>query len=102
MRPDGVPAKPGRRFLGGHFAIIPKTAFGSVDFSLRGFRFAYAKSKPRRLKSTLLGPVAMNRPHSTQSAIKIFVSCGALPLRLEAHTKRLPSEENMGKASKSG
>ena len=40
--------------------------------------------------------------HCTQSAIKIFVSCGSLPLRFEAHTSRLPSELNMGNASKSG
>ena len=39
---------------------------------------------------------------STQSAMKIFVSCGTLPLRFEAHTSRLPSEVNMGNASKSG
>src|ERR1700674_1094759 len=40
--------------------------------------------------------------HSTQSAMKIFVSCGALPLRFEAQTRRLPSEVTIGKASKSG
>src|SRR5260370_17153689 len=40
--------------------------------------------------------------YSTQSATKILVSCGAFPLRLEAHTRSLPLEENIGKASKSG
>jgi hypothetical protein len=54
-------------------------------------------TNPHRLKAVLLRTV-----HSTQSAMKIFVSCGALPLRFEAQTRRLPSEENIGKASKSG
>jgi hypothetical protein len=40
--------------------------------------------------------------YSTQSAIKRLVSWGLLPLRLEAQTSFLPSELNMGKASKSG
>ncbi len=40
--------------------------------------------------------------YSTQSAMKMLVSCGTLPLRFEAHTSRLPSEVNMGNASKSG
>jgi hypothetical protein len=38
--------------------------------------------------------------YGTQSPIKMLVSCGALPLRLEAHTSFLPSGENMGKPSK--
>jgi len=45
---------------------------------------------------------AQGRAYSTQSAIKMLVSCGCLPLRLDAHTSFLPSELNMGKASKSG
>ena len=40
--------------------------------------------------------------HSTQSAIKMFVSCGAVPFRLDAHTRCLPSELNIGNASKPG
>src|SRR6516162_10077009 len=40
--------------------------------------------------------------HSTQSPRKILVSCGSLPFRLEAQTRRLPSEVNIGKPSKSG
>jgi hypothetical protein len=40
--------------------------------------------------------------YCTQSAIKIFVSCSTVPLRFEAHTSRLPSDENMGKASNPG
>src|SRR5271166_4886467 len=40
--------------------------------------------------------------YSTQSAMKILVSCGALPLRFDAHTNLLPSDVNMGKESKSG
>ena len=32
----------------------------------------------------------------------MFVSCGCLPLRLEANTSRLPSRVNIGKPSKSG
>src|SRR5258708_7922210 len=40
--------------------------------------------------------------YSTQSAIKILVSCGSLPLRFDAHTSYLPSEVNIGNESKSG
>src|SRR2546425_11661314 len=39
---------------------------------------------------------------STQSAMKMLVSCGSLPCRLDAHTSCLPSGENIGKASNSG
>lgn len=42
------------------------------------------------------------RGYSTQSAMKMLVSCSARPLRLEAQTSFLPSDENMGKASKPG
>ncbi len=34
--------------------------------------------------------------------MKMLVSCGSLPLRFEAQTSRLPSEVNIGNASKSG
>src|SRR2546422_8958853 len=37
-------------------------------------------------------------PPSAQSATKMFVSCGTLPVRLEAQTSRRPSGENIGKA----
>ncbi len=40
--------------------------------------------------------------HSAQSAIKMLVSCGSLPLRFEAHTSFLPSDVNIGNESKSG
>ncbi len=70
-----------------------KERFSSTGFSLCGLQGV--QEKPHRLK-----PVLLN--HSTQSAIKIFVSCGTFPLRFEAQTRRLPSEENIGKASKSG
>lgn len=40
--------------------------------------------------------------YSTQSAMKMLVSCSTVPLRFEAQTSRLPSEENIGKASKPG
>ena len=56
-------------------------------------QYLIAKSEKRTANSS---------PYSTQSAMKILVSCGALPLRFEAHTNRLPSEVNMGKESKSG
>jgi hypothetical protein len=32
--------------------------------------------------------------------MKIFVSCGALALRFDAHTNFFPSGENIGKPSK--
>ena len=40
--------------------------------------------------------------YSTQSAMKMFVSWGAVPLRFDAHTRCFPSELNIGKASKPG
>ena len=40
--------------------------------------------------------------YGAQSAMKIFVSCGALALRFEAHTSFLPSGLNMGNPSKPG
>jgi hypothetical protein len=63
--------------------------------NLKGFD-SFTARENTQTKSVLEGD------HSTQSAMKIFVSCGTLPLRLEAQTRRFPSEENMGKASKSG
>src|SRR5438105_12993478 len=39
---------------------------------------------------------------STQSAMKMLVSPCTLPCRLDAHTRRLPSGANIGKASNSG
>jgi hypothetical protein len=38
--------------------------------------------------------------YGAQSPMKMFVSCGALALRFDAHTSFLPSGENMGKPSK--
>lgn len=46
--------------------------------------------------------VAILAGYSTQSAMKMLVSCSARPLRLEAHTSFFPSDENIGKASKPG
>ena len=40
--------------------------------------------------------------YSTQSAMNTFVSCGARPLRFDDHTSLLPSDENIGNASKPG
>ncbi len=37
--------------------------------------------------------------YGTQSAMKILVSCGALPFRFEAHTSFFPSGENIGNPS---
>lgn len=54
-----------------------------------------------KIRATIRATRVLRR-YSAQSAMKMFVSCGALWLRFEAQTSRLPSEENMGKASKPG
>ena len=39
---------------------------------------------------------------STHSAMKMFVSCGAVPWRFDAQTRCVPSGENIGNASNPG
>src|ERR1019366_1429340 len=56
----------------------------------------------KQLEAILPSDAESDSAYSTQSAMKMLVSCGTLPLRFDAHTSRLPSEVNMGKASKSG
>ena len=57
------------------------------------------RSRDRRLRKRRK---ASGDDYSTQSAMKMLVSCSTVPLRFEAQTRRLPSEENIGKASKPG
>jgi hypothetical protein len=52
--------------------------------------------------TSAVGVDSVTHCYWTQSAMKIFVSCSTVPLRLEAHTSRLASEENIGKASNPG
>jgi hypothetical protein len=63
-----------------------------------------APCNPRDFHAATILPsiTGLCHPYSTQSAIKIFVSCSTVPLRFEAHTSRLPSDVNIGKASKPG
>ena len=76
-----------------------------------GYRLAGKQSQKRKGSAGV--PPAVARPswprtrqrykrrnaYGTQSPIKIFVSCGALALRFDAHTNFFPSGENMGKPS---
>src|ERR1043165_6391508 len=65
--------------------------------------FSVTKPLPARASSraAVHGGPARRRVHSTQSAMKIFVSPRTLPLRFEAKTSCLPSGVNIGKPSNS-
>ena len=64
---------------------------------------AYPKNSERiKLIATQAHRASTPNVYSTQFAMKIFVSCSTVPLRLEAHTSRLPSDVNIGKASNPG
>ena len=74
---------------------------------LKAFALTTAKALNRRVRNETPAENAeknlldlQGNPYGTQSPIKIFVSCGALALRFDAHTSFFPSGENIGKPSK--
>ncbi len=77
--------------------VIPSAAEGSAVRSVP-IIICYVESLGESKKANS----EQRLSYSTQSAMKMFVSCGTLPFRFEAHTSRLPSDVNIGNASKSG